>query len=74
MLDASANDDDDGVDLDALRRRVHDLHRMLDASANDDDDGIDLDALRRRVRDLHRMLDASANCLAHAEGSGVDGG
>ena len=41
---------------------------------DDDDEGVDLDALRRRVHDLRRMLDASANCLAHAEGSSVDGG
>ncbi len=45
-----------------------------DNNDDDDDDSVDLDALRRRVRGLRRMLDASANCLAHAEGSSVNGG
>jgi hypothetical protein len=47
-----------------------------DNDDNDDNDGngVNLDALCRRVRDLRRMLNASANCLAHTEGSSVNGG
>ncbi len=45
-----------------------------DDNEDDDDNGVNLDALRRRIRDLRCMLDASANCLAHAEGSSVNGG